>query len=271
MICKYTHDRLWMLLQYKLAMQGQPHPSDGQPHPSDVGKTLLDYILPQSSAVGKDSGDKQTKAKSKRHREKKPNRRRRKLSHVSSSESESEGIASVGSSSDDSLVCDFEENLSEHEPSVDLLESLSDSSDKEMVQSSSAVHDSPFQKGRRQIVLAANFSSSQVTQVKETAQTKPMGQNEKSKEEMCKAVHKVCDLLVQEDCLVMIKMFSDWLQTYPSVIATCAQVQQLLHHYWLYCYHVHYTITQSMPQLWSHLAQLLNILPTEAQLLSVGK
>lgn len=193
----------------------------------DVGKTLLDYVLPNpvSSTMEKhlQPRSKQTKSKSKRHKEKKPNRRRRKLSNLSSSESESEGnrVVSDVSSSDDSLVCDFEENVSDHETGVDLLESLSDSSDKETVQPNSAVQTSPFQKGRRQIVLAANFSSSQIGQVKDTAQLKS---DEKNEEEMCKAVHKVCDLLVQEDCLVMMKIFSDWLQTYPAVIATCAQV-----------------------------------------------
>ena len=218
LICKYTHDRLWLLLQHRLATKGQSYSLN-------VGKPLLDHILPSSYTTGKDlqPRNKQGKAKFKKHKEKKPNRRRRKLSNVSSSESESEGheIVSNASSSDDSLVCDFEEHLSDHETGVDLLDSLSDSSDKETAPSTSTVHNSPFQKGRRQIVLAANFSTSQVGQVKETTQVKS---NEKNEEEMLKAVHKVCDLLVQEDCLVMIKIFSDWLQTYPAVIATCAQV-----------------------------------------------
>lgn len=203
---------------------------EGEPRTPDVEKTLLDLFLPESlsSTAQKDlqSRNKQTKAKSRRRKGKKPNRRRRKLSNVSSSESETEehGIASDVSSSDDSLVCDFEENLSDREASVDLLESLSDSSDKETVQSTSSIHSSPFQKGRRQIVLAANFSTSQAAQVKEPTQLKSKATNKKNEEEMCKAVYKVCDLLVQEDCLVMMKVFSDWLQTYPAVIATCAQV-----------------------------------------------
>ena len=218
LICKYTHDRLWLLLQYRLATQGQLCQLN-------TGKTLLDFILPNPTTE-KDlqSRNKQAKAKSKRRKEKKPNRRRRKLSNVSSSESESERdhVASDNSSSDDgSLVCDFGENLSDHEASVDLLESLSDSSDKETSQSTSTIHGSPFQKGRKQIVLAANFSTSQISQVKEPAQLKALATDE---EEMSKAIHKVCDILVQEDCLVMVKIFSDWLQTYPAVIATCAQV-----------------------------------------------
>ena len=217
LICKYTHDRLWLLLQHRLAK--------GQSYSLDVGKALLDHVLPNSSTTGKDlqPRNKQGKTKPKRRKEKKPNRRRRKVSNVSSSESESEGhdMASDASSSDDSLVCDFGENLSDHETGVDLLESLSDSSDKETAPSTSTVHNSPFQKGRRQIVLAANFSPSQVGQMKEPTQVKS---NERNEEEMLKAVHKVCNILVQEDCLVMMKIFSDWLQTYPAVIATCAQV-----------------------------------------------
>lgn len=217
LICKYTHDRLWLLLQHRLAK--------GQSYSLDVGKALLDHVLPNSSTTGKDlqPRNKQGKTKPKRRKEKKPNRRRRKVSNVSSSESESEGheMASDASSSDDSLVCDFGENLSDHETGVDLLESLSDSSDKETAPSTSTVHNSPFQKGRRQIVLAANFSPSQVGQVKETTQVKS---NERNEEEMLKAVHIVCNILVQENCLVMMKIFSDWLQTYPAVIATCAQV-----------------------------------------------
>lgn len=197
----------------------------------DVGKTLLDFMLPKPLSSSKEKNvqpkNKQPKSGIKKHKGKKPNRRRRKLSHVSSSESESEEDAKAASdisSSDDSLVCDFEENLSDREASVDLLESLSDSSDKETVQSTT-FHGSSFQKGRRQIVLAANFTTSQTTQVKETnTQLKSEVANEKNMEEMCKALHEVCDLLVQEDCLVMIKVFSDWLQTYPAVIATCAQV-----------------------------------------------
>ena len=181
-----------------------------------------------SSTVEKDlqSRNKQAKAINKRGKERKPNRRRRKLSNVSSSESESERdhVASDGSSSDDSLVCDFGENLSDREASVDLLESLSDSSDKETNQSTSTIHGSPFQKGRRQIVLAANFSTSQLSPAKEPAQLKSAVTDEKNEEEMSKAVYKVCDILVQEDCLMMMKIFSDWLQTYPAVIATCAQV-----------------------------------------------
>lgn len=223
---------------------------------------------PLSSATEK-SRNKQTTTKNKRRSTKKPNRRRRKLSNVSSSsESEEDGIAvNDVSSSDDSLVCDFDENLSDREPSVDLLESLSDSSDKETVQSTSSIHGSPFQKGRRQIVLAANFSTSQTSPVKESTQLKSEAANEKKLDEMSKAVNKVCDLLVQEDCLIMIKIFSDWLQTYPAVIATCAQVMSN-------CYmfsKLSTCLLQSVPQLWSHAAQLLNILPTEAQLLNIGK
>jgi len=184
---------------------------------------------PLSSMTNSQSKNKQIKTRSKKFK-KKPIQRKRKLSNVSSSESESEedDKANEVSSSDDSLVCDFEENLSDPEASVDLLESLSDSSDKEMIQSTSNVNSSPFQKGRKQIVLAANFSTSQIGQVKETTQLKSERTNEKNVEEMCKAVHKVCDLLIQEDCLVMMKVFSDWLQTYPAVIATCAQVMTII-------------------------------------------
>lgn len=195
----------------------------------DTERTLLDFMLPNpvSSTVEKDLQSRtKTKAKSKRGKERKRNRRRRKLSNVSSSESESERdhVASDNSSSDDSLVCDFGENLSDREASVDLLESLSDSSDKETNQSTSTIHGSPFQKGRRQIVLAANFSTSQLSPAKEPSQLKSTVMDGKNEEEMSKAVYKVCDILVQEDCLMMMKIFSDWLQTYPAVIATCAQV-----------------------------------------------
>ena len=204
----------------------------GLPNSLNVGKALLDFILPNPVAPEKDLKfrSKEAKAKSKRRKEKRPNRRRRKLSNVSSSESESgaDHMASNGSSSDDSLVCDFEEHLSDHETNVDLLDSLSDSSDKETSQSISTIHGSPFQKGRRQIVLAANFSTSQLSQAKELPQLK--SSSEKNGEEISRAVHKVCDILAQEDCLVMMKIFSDWLQTYPAVIATCAQVMMLNHH-----------------------------------------
>lgn len=253
-------------------------PTHGELCSLNVEKTLLNYILPEplSSMTEKDSQpkNKQTKAKSKKLKKKRPIRRRRKLSNVSSSESESEedGIASDVSSSDDSFVCDFKENLSDREASVDLLESLSDSSDKETVQSTCNINSSPFQKGRKQIVLAANFSTSQTVEVKETTQLKSGITNERNVEELCKAVHKVFDLLVQEDCLVMMKVFSDWLQTYPAVIATCAQVMTIIASSSYYCIVIIVIfITQSVPQLWSHLAQLLNILPTEAQLLSIGK
>jgi len=232
------HDRLWLLLMHRVEASSQ-----------NTGKTLLDYLLPDSVAsatttaikeLQHSSGySKQKKTASKKVKAKRVNRRRRKLSNISSSESESEGegnIASDPSSSDESLVCDFEDNLSDREENVDLLDSLSDS-DKEISHSSShekmsdtskALTGSPFQKGRRQIVLAANFSMDQSPQqshsnLKETSQLRSevvIGKNE----EFSQAIHNLCNALLQEDSFLIMKVFSDWLQAYPAVIATCSQV-----------------------------------------------
>jgi len=212
----------------------------------NTGKTLLDYLLPDSVAsttttVIKESqhssgNGKKKKTASKKDKAKRVNRRRRKLSNISSSESESEGegnIASDPSSSDESLVCDFEDNLSDREENVDLLDSLSDS-DKEIGHSSShekmsdtskALTGSPFQKGRRQIVLAANFSMDQSPQrshsnLKQLQSEVVIGKNE----EFSQAIHNLCNALLQEDSFLIMKVFSDWLQAYPAVIATCSQV-----------------------------------------------
>jgi len=217
----------------------------------NAGKTLLDHLLPESvtsttTTAIKESqpisaNAKQKKAASKKVKAKRINRRRRKLSNISSSESESEGegninIASDLSSSDESLVCDFEDNLSDHEENVDLLDSLSDS-DKEISHSSShekmsdtskTLTSSPFQKGRRQIILAANFSMDQSPQtshsnLKETSQLQSETTVGKS-EEFSQAIHNLCNTLLQEDSFLIMKVFSDWLQAYPAVIATCSQV-----------------------------------------------
>ena len=232
LVSKYVHDRLWLLLMHRLEASSQ-----------NTRKTLLDYLLPESVAttttaeLQPSSGSgKQKKTASKKVKAKRVNRRRRKISNISSSESESEGdgnIASDPSSSDDSLVCDFEDNLSDREENVDLLDSLSDS-DKEISHSSShekvsdsskALTSSPFQKGRRQIVLAANFTMerSPQTSLKETSQLQSEVATGKN-EEFSQAVHNLCNILLQEDCFLIMKVFSDWLQAYPAVIATCSQV-----------------------------------------------
>ena len=54
------------------------------------------------------------------------------------------------------------------------------------------------------------------------------------------AVHLVCSIAAEESYLMILKVFADWLQSYPVVIATCGQVGQvhwtcLLYYMCIYC------------------------------------
>ena len=109
-------------------------------------------------------------------------------------------------------------------------------------------------KARRKIVLAANFDfpSQPPTKEVEDASNKsqiPTLKLESSARGMKKdvvavfpsadddlllnlveetrqadAVHTVCSLVASDSNLICLKMFAEWLQSYPVVIATCAQV-----------------------------------------------
>lgn len=280
LVSKYVHDRLWLLVMHKLEASSQ-----------NIGKTLLGHFLPEPVATttptaatkklqsDSASGKQKKKAVSRRIKPKKVNRRRRKRSNISSSESESEGevnIASEPSSSDESLVCDFDDNLSDREENVDLLDSLSDS-DKEISHSSShedtskALTNSPFQKGRRQIVLAANFSSPQTSRsnLKETSQLESEATAGRS-EDFSQVVHNLCNILLQEDCFIIMKVFSDWLQAYPAVIATCSKVLLLttinvclmsVFSLFLNCGHIlhnYLTFSQQRHNWWMQVARVLS-------------
>ena len=43
------------------------------------------------------------------------------------------------------------------------------------------------------------------------------------------AVHLVCSVAAEESYLMILKMFADWLQSYPVVIATCCQVSHCVY------------------------------------------
>ena len=112
---------------------------------------------------------------------------------------------------------------------------------------------SPKQKvagGKRQIVLAANFNPPTLNQEKppktppqHTATSqKPIGapvipavsaiagddttlfHQLVEKTRLQSAVHMVCKVVAEENYLLVLKVFADWLQSYPVVVATCGQV-----------------------------------------------
>ena len=163
----------------------------------------------------------------------------------SSEEEEEEAESSRRSLSDSSLSMPSD---GESEEDIQVLESLSESSgsDQEGLsaprqQPASSLPSSKVVSGRRQIVLAANFNlaPSKGPPVEErkaknaestTLVSVGVADDNTLPKEACSGsvyesmVHLVCSMLAEDSYLVHIKVFTEWLHTYPIVIATCRQV-----------------------------------------------
>ncbi len=239
---------------------------------------------PTSSETGKDlrrSHKKKASAERKAERRKNAfklmNRRRRQRGRggTSSSDEDDTGSDPQGSSSEDSTPA-LGGQLGED---VDLLmmESLSDSSsqssdeevNKPLPTATKSLVPSPGTKGRRRIVLAANFSMPPETgsdssnldpipnPVPDPTRQKPRSskepQNKVSKTRNTglsvdsshvsdpaleaelrslsistayqERVHKACDISSKENYLCCVKVFADWLQSYPAVLAAYGKVR----------------------------------------------
>ena len=167
-------------------------------------------------------------------------------------------LASSGSSEEEEELSDSSLSLPSEEESdedIQVLDSLSDNSgsDEEgrpapTQRQEPSSGNSPLPSsskvavtGRRQIVLAASFNlaptkgppadekkennaeSSSITPVG-VADCDPLLKEVYSSSVYESTVHLVCSILAEDSYLVLVKVFTEWLHTYPIVIATCRQV-----------------------------------------------
>ena len=164
------------------------------------------------------------------------------------------------------------------------------------------------QRGRRQIVLAASFnlappsssaavddapasdvpntakitsSNASLAQARTIGDSCDAGEDGDRllKEVFCDAVesscvHTACSILAEDGYLTNIKVFTDWLQAYSIVLASASKqvgsmdcVSLSLHA----VMGVFFLLFQISSSLWSNLASVLNLLPTEDQLLRSSK
>lgn len=88
-------------------------------------------------------------------------------------------------------------------------------------------------------------------------------------------VHTACSILAEDTYLTPIKVFADWLQTYSIVLASASKQVGSVWNCVSLSLHavmgVFYFIFQISSSLWSNLASVLNLLPTEDQLLRASK
>lgn len=165
---------------------------------------------------------------------------------------------SIGDSSDGSLSV-LSDDL-EEEDNLELLDSLSDSSEDEKVKepvlnktaevapdkgaSATGLAPSPGKKtGRRQIILAANFNMPPASAPQKSGGTTsdkadrppspapPSFKEDKQLKELLKStavqtsVYTACTLVAEESSLMALRVLVYWLQSYPIIIATCTQVR----------------------------------------------
>lgn len=160
--------------------------------------------------------------------------------------------------------------------------------------------------GKRQIVLAANFnmppSSSGVAN--QSTASNPKLSNKENKNDgdsvpprkpllsalllddriegdgelkglmrdtiMQTTVHTACSLVAEESSLISLRVFTYWLFSYPIVIATCTQVWFPNRDIKLDSQCLHFGL-QSSATMWSRIAYLLNILPSQQEILTTCK
>ena len=183
-------------------------------------------------------------------------RRRRRDQRLPSSGSSSEEEEELcGRQSSDSSLSMLSDDHSEED--IQVLDSLTDSSASEEERTitsllpqtdmatsaklSTGSPPKPRPSGRRPIVLAASFNlapakDSASDDFKErTAESSSMaseavdGGDHLLKEVYCETVyqsviHTACSILAEDSYLIPIKVFTEWLQSYSIVIATCGQV-----------------------------------------------
>lgn len=222
-------------------------------------------------------------------------RRRKKVKGKGESSSEGSGSESDGSSHSSDASLSPLENLGE-DIDLDMIDSLSESSSdseedkwKDHKPTDKQTKENPIQcsslpkstlkstgsKSRRQIVLAANFSLSRPgvektsiddeVSIKQEVDTSPVVTTPSAIEDTTQLldimqlfsdtqqqdiVYKACLLASGEGYLSCIKVFADWLESYPAVLATYGKM--------------------STTTLWSRLADLVNFLPRESDLLETG-
>ena len=279
------------MVQLLMQDEGTNETTPAKPFPTGTTKkaspkyTPTSLETPTSSETGKAlqrSHKKKASAERKAERRKKAfklmNRRRRQRGRGgdSSSDEDDTGSDPQGSSSEDSTLPPLGGQLGED---VDLLmmESLSDSSsqssdegvNKPLPTATKSSVPSSGTKGRRRIVLAANFSmptetgsdSSSLDPIPNPVPD-PTRQNPRNSKELQnkdsktrntilpvdsthisdpvlevelrslsistayqEKLHKACDISSKESYLCCVKVFADWLQSYPAVLAAYGKVR----------------------------------------------
>ncbi len=245
------------------------------------------------------------RAEKKRHIRQAITRRRRPRRRGGSCESsEEEGEGSVSSSDSESAVS--EDTLSDNlgEDDLEMLDKLSDCSSSEGEENFSSPEKTPpksnqpsasfieppasmQKKSKRQIILAANFSNAPSTKIEPKIETKPiigvspvaMASNDvgtamvddslrylvEKTGQQC-IIHSACSLVAMVSYLMPLRVFMEWVQSYPISVATTSQVSVSVSMFGA----IDLTCMQASTEIWSRLALFLNFLPNEQQLSFLG-
>ena len=229
-LMEYLVQRLGRTLQHKVLLRSKERSTFDVDHSSIPSPTpqqpMMDYLT--TGEVGKLLGFKgedpvikmkrrksRLKAVDRQRRRRKPGLRRK--ADLSESEDNS-GSESTGDTVSSDSISDFED-LGEDE--VQLLENLSSSDESGGEGPMDHDHTSsprvPVGRGKRQnIVLAMSFSN---PQSKPPEKAPPP-----SVADFTQVCQFACEVLAEEKFLMVVKVFGDWLQATPVVIATCTQV-----------------------------------------------
>ena len=261
------------------------------PSPDDTPTTstpppALQTVIPEPTDKNKVTGQSNGADKPRSLRSR---RRRKKGGARSARRAGSDDTSDDTNSAEESDSCSVE-SLEEEEDDnkmASLSLSSSDSSSDEQTLAPSLPQSSGTPRGRRTFQLAANFSTAVSLGPSESkAISKPSSDTLRlslaSHDQSCddrqlaklyqdtkeqEIVHNACGVVARCHLMGGVKVLTDWLQCYPTVIATYAKVcQQCV----VLIIVVLSTVQSSATSVWSRLAELLNFLPSVEALRQTG-